>query len=87
MDFKVQLSPAQKTPYGFSQVLLDPRSKTYPVSAGSVSSLVEMVRELAVLYGESCSAYVIVPKGARKPPGFDKAMKGLEFIEVVREDA
>lgn len=87
MDFRVRLSPAQKTNGGFTLVLMDPRAKTYPVSAGSIGGLVTMVRELAVSYGESCSAYVTVSKGARKPNGFDRAMKGLEFIEVVREGA
>jgi hypothetical protein len=57
------------------------------IEAPNIPDMLRQVKELQAAFGQSCSASVSVPKGHRKPPGFDKATKGWMFHEHIVEQA
>jgi hypothetical protein len=81
--YLVRFYPAKRTGSGSIQITfsLVQGSKEHRISAANLQDMLRQVKDLAAEYGQSCSASVNVPRGERKPPGFDKATSGTMFYE------
>lgn len=89
--YNVKLTPAKVSPdigtgfKGFSCMLFDPRAVTRKVAAASLPDLERQVRDLCRAFGETVAVWVSLPRGERKPSGFDAWCKGIECIEFVAD--
>lgn len=50
--------------------------------ASSLSDLESKLREMALEFGQSCALSIDVPRGDRKPPGFDAFKSKLQGIKI-----
>lgn len=75
--YNVTLTPATVGDGLVTMRVFDPRTKKCSITASSLTEMLQKVRAEAKTFGETCSAYVSVPRGERKPPGFDKAVRTL----------
>lgn len=82
IDYAVTLSPAKITDGGVSHMLFDPRAVKTPITASSFDALETEVRALAQTHFpvEHVVVYVGLPRGERKPNGFDAATRKFQTI-------
>lgn len=86
-EYLVSFNKAEKQTWGGYAITFDigTRSENHTVSAATLPDLEQQVRRLALAFGATCSPYVRMPKGARKPGGFDAWTKTINIIEHVPE--
>lgn len=73
------LNPASRGDFGTISILIgSPISRT-TITASSLDELLPKVKEHAENYDVGCSAWISVPNGTRKPPGFDARTSKLFF--------
>lgn len=82
----VQLTPCEFTERAngietMSFLLFDERAKTYPVTFRKLDELTEECRRLVrEEFKMDAACYVRLPRGERKPPGFDAATRTVQTI-------
>jgi hypothetical protein len=82
-NYSVTLTPAKVDHGSVSYLLFDPNSRKFDVTASSLPHLVSEIGRLAKEeFKRTCAVYCTVPRGERKPPGFDKAVSSVRTIVV-----
>lgn len=84
-EYLVSFNPAEKQGWGGYTISFDMTTSNpvHRVKASSLPDLERDVRELARQYGRTCSPYVRLPRGERKPAGFDAWSKTVNIIDFV----
>lgn len=83
--YTVKMIPAQVSDSGrvLSCMVTDfVRVSPTVITAASLDEMEAQVRLLAEQFGQSCAVHIDVPRGQRKPPGFDAATLKLEGIKI-----
>lgn len=82
VNYAITLSPAEIKDGDVSHMLFDPRAVKTPIIASSFDALETEVRALAQTHFpvEHVVVYVGLPRGARKPNGFDAATRKFQTI-------
>lgn len=83
MQCKISISPAEKTTHGHSHILCDKREVVTPFEFKAVSDVIAEIRRLAQTSGhETVTCYAHLPRGERKPRGWDAALKTVQYIDA-----
>lgn len=81
--YLVSFSPAERGDgYHLIRFTVGATSATHEITASSFDELKREVYRLAGRYGRTCSPFIRMKGGARKPAGFDQWRKTVNIIEV-----
>lgn len=85
ITYRVQLTPAEIDADGVvSFVIMDPGTREYLLEADDLRKLQGDIRALVVdHFKQTAVCWVRVMPGAKKPPGFDKAMDAVATLRYV----
>ena len=85
--YNVKLTPAKIDDRGVVTFLLhDPGERKFTITARSLPEMQGHVRALIVNeFKQTAACYVTVPRGERKPPGFDAACRSIQTIRYVAQ--
>ena len=84
----VSFSPAERVGGGVITIKISQTigANKYEVEASSLPELETKVRELAREIRQTCSPYVRVPLGERKPAGFDSWCNSMKVIDFMPDE-
>ena len=71
---------AEKTDGGWSYFPMDNPIRTDTVTLTTIDDLATKVRDAVTEIGHHCSVYATLPRGTRKPNGWDKATEAIQFV-------
>ena len=72
---------AQKTDMGWSYMPMDKPVLTVLLTATTFPGLGDEVRAHVATLGHHCAVYLQLPRGQRKPNGWDRFTSRLHFVE------
>lgn len=72
---------AEKTDMGWSYMPMDKPVLTVHLTAATFPGLEDEVRKHVATLGHHCAVHLQLPRGQRKPNGWDRFTRGLDFIE------
>ena len=71
---------AEKTDGGWSYFPMDEPVRKDPVTLASLADLAPKVKAAVAEIGHHCSVYALLPRGIRRPNGWDKATHAIQFV-------